>query len=109
MFFVFFLLVGGVQQQCVGAKILATKMYLFGKINSINTACGVTTCGISACRLKKEKGHIFYCNLWKFKSCGDSVFPVSAPGYFDLRFPEICSVCLPVCLFQLSDHQVLPE
>lgn len=64
------------QEQCVRAKMLATKMYLLGKIISINTACGITTCGVSACRLKKEKGHIFYCNLWKFKSCGDSLFPV---------------------------------
>ena len=94
----------------LGPETLATKMHLLRKIISIiNTSCGVTTCGVSACGLKKVKGHIFYCDLWKCKSCGDSLFPVSASGYFVFRIPQISSVCLPVCLFHLSDHQVLPE
>lgn len=79
-------------------------MHLLAKIISINTAHGVTTCGVSACGLKKEKGHIFYCN---FKSCDDFFSQASAAGYFVLTFPETHSVRLPVCLFQLSGPEEL--
>lgn len=72
------------------------------------TACGVTTCGVSGTQAK-ERGHIFYCNLWKIKSCGDSLFSVSASRYFVFRFPQIRSVCLPVCFLQLSGQRSLTE
>lgn len=57
-------------------------------------SCGVTTCGMSECRLKTEKGHIFYCKLWKFKSCARFLFPASASGYFVQRFPQCVSACV---------------
>lgn len=61
---------------------------------------------------ERERSLFFFFSnreLWKFKSCGDFSFPLSAPGYFLLTFPKMCNVCAPVCLFQLSDHRVLPE
>lgn len=72
-------------------------MLLLRRIISISTACGIT-CGVSGMRAKERERSHFYCNLWKFKSCGDFLFPASAPGYFVLRFPEIRSASLPVCV-----------
>lgn len=40
--------------------------------------------------------------MWKFKSCGDFLFPASAPGYFVFRFPEIRSVPACVCFSCLT-------
>lgn len=90
--------------------MLAINMHLLGQIISITVTCPVVSPLVVFRHAGSRKRKVtFYCNLWKLKSCGDSLFPVSASGYFILRFPEICSVSLPVCLFQLSDHQVLPE